>query len=1028
MPLKTIIIILFFCVSMFAREIEFRHLTVEDGLSQNTINCIFQDSRGFLWFGTQDGLNRYDGYTFSILRHEAADATTLSHSWIWDVFEDSRNNIWVATWNGLNRFDAERNKFIRYLPDSEDSLAISGSRPTSICEDDEGFIWIGTWGGGLNRYDYETDRFKVFLHDSGNENSLPNNFIRKLFITAQGELWIGTWNGLSCLTQDGEEDYRFRNFRHNADDSSSLSENRINAIIEDKQGLLWIGTFGGGLNQFDPVSGQFVRYGHIPSDPHSLSSDDVSALYEDQKGRLWIGTVDAGINQFDRENKQFMRIKHNPENKSSLKGNNAISIYEDQSGLLWIGANGLNIYNSKLEKFKHYHSNPLNPGSLSHNNVTAIYEDVHGVLWIGSGGGGLNQYDRRTDQFIHFKQESVNPFALTSDNVSSITGIEENTLWIGTRGGGVNRLDVRTDKFYPLLLDSDIPRARLMPYVNALAMDHSGSLWIGTYDNGLIRYNPDTKEYDHFISKPEDKSTIGGNYILRVYVDSENNVWSGIWGGGLSRYNRESGTFTRYNHNPNEPTSLGDNIVHSIYESHRDGKRILWVGTGGGLSYADLSQPEPLPFAHLSQRDGLPSNVVYGILEDPSGKLWLSTNNGISCFNPADQTFTNFDVRDGLQSNEFNSGAHLITSGGQFLFGGINGFTAFFPDSIKQSDFQPPIGFTTFRIFDKPVLSGIALNAAEQMELDYKQNFFSFEFSALDFTAPEKNQYAYILEGFDAEWIYSGTRRYASYTNLDPGHYSFRVKGSNSDGMFSKNEAAIRIIIHPPYWQRWWFRLLGIMLVLGILYGLYRFRVSKLLEIERMRIRIASDLHDDIGSTLTKIAINSEIIQSTKSADKIRISSQKIGQMSREIISAMSDIIWSIDARNDTFKDLVDRMRDFSSAAFAEKNIKLHFTGTGLTLNKKIPSYFRQNMFLIFKETIHNILKHAQASEVRIDFSASAGKYRLCVKDNGKGMDEKQIHRGNGIKNMKLRAQRIHAMIEIHSQEGTDVCLSGKLP
>ncbi|MBN2708985.1 MAG: hypothetical protein JXR46_08070 [Calditrichaceae bacterium] len=1022
--------ILFFHLSVIyialAQNINFKHLTVEDGLSQNTINRIFQDSHGFIWFGTQDGLNRYDGYNFKILRHDPLDSTSISHSWIWDVFEDSRKNLWIATWNGLNRYDPHNNKFIKYYPSAEDSFAMKGTRPDAICEDNEGFIWVGTWGGGLNRYDYKTDRFYSYFHHAEDQNSLADDYIRCIYYSSKKELWIGTWNGLSRLKKTIDHTYQFMNYRHNPKNHDSISDNKIVCITEDRQGRLWIGTLGGGLNLFNEQDGSFSRYVHEESDPHSLSGNDISAICVDNEGTLWVGTVNSGMNIFNKNKNRFVHIRHNPDNKKSLKGDNVFSIYEDQSGLIWIGANGLNVYNPRLNRFKHFSSDYQKQNGLSNNKVTSFYKSKDGNIWIGTDGGGLNKYNPAQDKFSSYKRIPGNSNSLCGNNISSIVGNERYGFWIGTRAGGVCRFDEDSEKFYPLIPDQD--KAKIIDYVNAMCMDGWGELWIATYNNGLIRYSINNADYSHFMTDPADTTTLSGNYLLSVYVDSQNDIWVGIWGGGLCRYHRDKDTFTRYAHNPVDPGSLGDNIVHCIYETVKAEKRILWVGTSGGLSSAEITESGLLEFEHISQKDGLPSNIIYGILEDRSGNLWLSTNMGLCCYNPERKTFTNYDIKDGLQSNEFNTGACLAAGDGQFYFGGINGYTNFFPDQIEKSAFVPNIRLTSFRVFDQPVSFNKSLNMLEKINLDYEQNFFSFEFTSMDFALPEKNKYAYMLEGFDKSWVYSGARRYASYTNLDPGEYVFKVKGTNSDGVWNEKGAEIKIIITPPYWQTWWFRFLLFISAIGILYIIHKYRLAKLLEIERMRIRIASDLHDDIGSTLTKIAINSEIIQNTDNSGRIKEASRKIGDMSREIIAAMSDIIWSIDARNDTLKDLLDRMRDFSSASLTEKNINLKFKTKGLMLAKKIPVQFRQNIFLIFKEAVHNVMKHAAADMVEINFNGTGGHYTLCIKDNGKGIDKDIIVKGNGIKNMKLRAGRIRSEIDIKNNQGTEICLTGRLP
>ncbi|MBN1408873.1 MAG: hypothetical protein JW956_13835, partial [Calditrichaceae bacterium] len=451
----------------------------------------------------------------------------------------------------------------------------------------------------------------------------------------------------------------------------------------------------------------------------------------------------------------------------------------------------------------------------------------------------------------------------------------------------------------------------------------------------------------------------------------------------------------------------------------------------GGLNKFDKKTET---FINFTTKDGLSNNVIYGIVIDKNKKLWLSSNNGLMYFDPDSRDIRNYTVEEGLQNNEFNAGAYFKTHEGKLIFGGINGLNIFDPDSIQQSKYQPPIVFTDFRLYNQSIQPGLIsplknpIQYTDKIELNYQDKVFSIDFASLDYNNPEKNIFYYQLEGFDENWIYAGTRNTVTYTNLNPGTYIFKVRGSNNDGIISKRSKSLIISIIPPYWQTIWFNTLIVLIVAALLYWLYRYRLTRVLEMERMRIRIASDLHDDIGSTLTKIAINSEIIQSTQNAEKIRQSSIKIGRMSREIISSMSDIIWSIDARNDTIKDLLDRMRDFSSTSFAESKIKVNFISSDFPLSRKIPVQFRQNVFMIYKESLHNILKHAEASEVEINFSITGGNYSLCIKDNGKGFDPAKGYSGNGIKNMKLRAARIHAKINMDNNNGCQVCLIGKIP
>ncbi|MDX2444634.1 MAG: two-component regulator propeller domain-containing protein [Bacteroidales bacterium] len=1012
---------LLLCIDGNSQSFHFRHLTIEDGLSQSTINCMFQDKKGYMWFGTQDGLNKYDGYKFEILRNDPSDTNSISHSWIWDVFEDSHSYLWIATWNGLTKYDPRNDKFTRFFQDENNSQSIQGDRPTSICEDEEGNIWIGTWGGGLNCYNPQTGIFTHFRMKKGDSVGIADDFIRKIFIDSQGKLWIGTWNGLSRLKKENDGEYNIQNFRHNTDDPNSLSSNQITCITEDKQGHLWFGTFGGGLNKLDPATNKFRHYKHNDREPGSLSSNDISMLLIDRKSNLWVGTISEGLNLFINTDESFLRILNNSDDESSLIGDNVYSIYEDNSGLLWIGAGGLNIYNRDQNQFKHFVHNPNNQNSLSNNKVTSFEEDSNGDIWIGTETGGLNHFDPIRNIFTSFSYQN-NQNSISSNNISAVVEDDYGNLWISTRGGGINKYNPTSKSFSQYLEHGLIPESEGMNYVNGIRFDSLGALWLATYNKGLIKYDVLNNLYSKYTSSVDPKS-ISGDYLLRIYIDSQNRVWIGSWGAGLSLYNREKKSFTRFLHNQDVPESICGNIIHTIYETSIGNAKTLWVGTSSGLSYMNISDSISNSFDHLFIKDGLPSNVIYGILDDNAGNLWISTNYGICKYNPKTNLFKNYDYKDGLQSNEFNAGASFKLKNGELLFGGINGFNSFLPDSIKESDYSPNIVFTAFNIFDQPQNVNQFVDTTQAIKLAFKDNFFSFEFAALDFSQPANNKYKYFMEGVDKEWIDAGTRRYVSYTNIDPGSYTFRVKGTNSDGVWSSNEASLKITITPPYWQKIWFQILFVLVFLLTLYAIHRYRLNRLLEIERLRIRIASDLHDEIGSALTRIAIHSEQIQSSKDDNRIHTSSRKIGVISREVISTMSDIVWSIDARNDSLNDLLDRIYDFTHNTLAVQDVKVSFSQRGLDKSKKIKINFRQNIYYILKEAINNIVKHASATEVNIVILNDEKNFTMQISDNGIGFDPTQKRTGNGLKNMQMRAKRIGGELSMDTDKGTNIKL-----
>ncbi len=1013
------------CLISFPQSLHFKHLNIENGLSQNTVNCIFQDSRGFIWLGTQDGLNRFDGYEFIVFRHDQSDTNSVSHSWIWDVFEDSHQNIWIATWNGLTKFNPNKNLFTRYLPDPKNPNNIRGGRPTSIYEDKNGYLWIGTWGGGLNRYDPATDRFTHFTHDTSDNNSLINDFIRTMFLDKEkNKLWIGTWNGLSQIDLDDTLHYRFNNFQPDTK-STSISSGKITSFSQDNKGNLWIGTFGGGLNRLEKDQKTFSNIMHNPS-KNSFSSNDIASLLFDHKGKLWIGTISNGIDIFDSNTQKFTHINHNPDEAQSLAANNVYSLLEDRSGLIWIGAGGINLFDYERENFNHYQHSQNNENSLSNNKITTFHEDKSEDIWIGTENGGLNRFCPDQESFTTFINNPKDPTSISSNSISSIAEDKSGNLWIGTRGGGLNRFDKHSSEFTRYQESPRIPESEGMNFINGICFDPPGTLWIATFDKGLIKFDIHNESYRHYWSIPEDSTTLSGNYLLRIYKNDQKYIWIGVWGGGLNAFDLSSDSFIRFMHDPDNPLSISGNIVHYIYETNSNTGKTIWAGTSNGLSYMQFTEKPTGNFTNLYMKDGLPGNVIYGILEDNSGSLWFSTNQGLSRYNPAKKTFKNYDKSYGLQSNEFNAGACLKLKSGQLLFGGINGFNIFYPDSIKESNYEPPLVFTSFKVFNEPLLPGPYLPDDHCISLSYKQNFFSFEFAALDYRQPSRNQYAYKMEGIDEDWVYTGTRRFVSYTNIEPGEYTFMIKGTNSDGLWSTHISSLNIRIKPPYWKTWWFKILGIILASMFFYMFHKYRLNKLLEIERLRTQIASDLHDDIGSALTKISIYSEQIQSGINKNMIQTSSRKIGTLSREIIATMSDVIWSIDSRNDTIENLIERMRDLAYDTLTVKDIHVDFQIKGLKKNRKIPVNYRQNIFYIFKEAIHNILKHANAGKVNIAINYTERNFTLKVKDNGDGFDPDRVKKGNGLKNMKMRAKRIGADLQFISSDGFQIVLNLK--
>jgi signal transduction histidine kinase/ligand-binding sensor domain-containing protein len=828
-------------------DIKFDRISLDQGLSQSVVLSILQDSKGFMWFGTQDGLNRYDGYEFLVYKPDPEDPDSLSGGFVAALLEDSSGALWIGTSGaGLDRFDPETGRFTHFRHDPDDPHSLGSNTVLSLFEDRDGVLWVGTDGGGLNRLllpapgpaggseakgsepgteAAQSARFSRYTYDPDDPHSLGGNSIQTIYQDREGLLWIGTHSGgLSGLDLETGRFVRYQNDPH---DPHSLSSNDVETIIEDRQGVLWLGTTDGGLNEFDRERGQFTHYKSDPGDPYSLRYDTVQAIYEDHEGTLWVGTNGGGLERLERDtgdgqSARFVHYQNDLSDPHSLSNDQVYSIYQDQGGVLWVGTfgGGLSRYDPVGEKFAHYQNDPEDPNSLSSNLVWSLLEDPTGELWIGTLGGGLNRLDRESvsgtgaPQYVHYRHVPTDTHSLSDDTVWSLHRDREGVLWVGT-SGGLDRFDPEAEQF------SNHPA----PPIFTVHEDREGVLWVGTWDGGLGRLDRETGKWAFYQNDPSDPHSLGDDSVISLHEDSEGALWAGTFGAGLSRLDREAGDgqagrFLRYEHDPADPNSLSHNTILAIHESPEG---VLWIATGGGgLNRLDLATET---FRHYREKDGLPNDTVYGILEDEEGALWLSTNRGLSRFDPRTETFRNYDVGDGLQSNEFNQGAYSISPGGEMFFGGVNGFNAFYPEEIQDNPHVPPVMLTSLTQGGEPVEAGAAVKSLSEVTFRWPRNFFEFEFAALSYADPEKNEYAYLLEGFDPDWIEIGNRRFGRYTNLPGGTYTLRMKGSNNDGVWNEEGAALKVTVVPPFWRTGWFLGSVALLMLAGVIGGYRLRV-----------------------------------------------------------------------------------------------------------------------------------------------------------------------------------------------------------
>lgn len=811
-----------------SQNLVFEEISIEQGLSQSIVFCILQDSKGFLWFGTEDGLNKYDGYKFTVLQHDPYNSNSLSYNEIRAIHEDSSGVLWIgAFYGGLNKYDPDQQQFTRYQHEPTNPRSLSHNNVKAIYEDKAGVLWIAT-DGGLNRFDRETEQFKRYQHDPANPNSLSNDILRDIYEDKSGVLWIATEDGLNAFDRQTES---FRVYRHLPANPNSLSNDLVTSICEDQSGRLWIGTFSG-LNRLDPARKRFTRYRNERDNPNSLSHDEIRAIFEDSSGLLWIGTNGGGLNLYDRENETFIRYHNDPQNPKSLSKDEIFSIYEDRSGILWLGTygGGTNKVEKRRKQFGLYKPDPNHPNALTHEIVWSIYEDDSGLLWIGTHGGGLTRFDRKQNRCTHYTHNPNDPNSISSNIVRVVYPDPTGQFWIGTNGGGICKFDRATETFTRYLHDPGDPTSLSHNEIRAIYKDRSGVLWVGTNGGGLNKLVSDRTAaspavFTRYTNDPDNPNGLSSNFVRVIYEDPDEAgrvLWLGTQGGGLNKFDRKTGTFTQYRADARNPNKLNNDYIFALHED-RDG--IFWIATwGGGLNRFDRTDGT---FTNYTVHDGLPDNQIYGILEDDGGNLWLSTNRGLSKFDPRTETCKNYTVDDGLQSNEFNGGSYFKSQSGELFFGGIHGFNAFYPQNIKDNPYIPPVAVTAFFKFNKEVHLKRPISQMKELHLSYKDYVFSFEFAALDFTAPMKNKYAYKMEGLDQEWYYTGSaKRFATYTTLPPGTYRFKVKGSNNDGVWNEVGTEIRIIIHPPFWQTWWFRALLVVVLTGLALILYKRRLK----------------------------------------------------------------------------------------------------------------------------------------------------------------------------------------------------------
>ncbi len=821
-------------------EVRFTHISVKDGLSQSTVYTICQDSKGFMWFGTQNsGLNRYDGYDFKIYRHKTDDSLSISSDDISNILEDKDGTLWIGTWGGgLENYNPVTETFTHYIHDPNNPTSLSNNRAQTLLIDKNNNLWIGTAGGGLCKYIRETDNFISYMHNPYDPFSISNNRIWTIAEDTSGILWIGTDYGLNKFDP---ETGKFKRYLPDVKDLKSLSHIEVRNVYIDHYNTLWIGT-SLCLNEYHPETDNFSHYHPFPDAITKLYPREINRILEDHNNVLWVGTQMGGLCIFDRETKTWTKHTHDPKNTSSLSYNDIRDIFEDRSRNIWISTRGggLNKMDLKPQKFKLYKKDPYNPNSLSGNRISAIIEDEDDYLWLGTDGAGLNRFNRYTGDYIHFKNDPNNPYSINRGSIQTLYEDYKGNIWIGFDINGADILNKNTLKAKHITADKTLESYLSNKRVNSIVGDKKAYIWLGT-KYGLCKYDNNTGNIKHYFHDPLDSTTIVNNNISILLYDLFGKLWIGTEY-GLSKFDPVTEKSVNYVNNPDDLSTISSDNINNLYE---DINGNILIGTTKGLN---IFNRKTQTFTYYTIKDGLATDDVYGILDDNNGHIWFSSFKGISVFDPASGYIRNFDIYDGLQNNMFSKKATLKSKTGEFFFGGIDGFNSFFPENVKHNPHAPKLVFTDFQIFNEPVKPGKdsplkrSITYTDEIILSYKQSVFSIWFSALEYTIPEKNQYAFKLEGFEENWNYMGNRRFAHYTNLDPDTYIFKVKASNNDKIWNTEGISLKITITPPFWKTTWFISLEIII---IIFGIALFikirernlrQYSKVLE-EKVKLR-----------------------------------------------------------------------------------------------------------------------------------------------------------------------------------------------
>jgi len=839
----------------------FRHISTEQGLSNTTINCIFKDSRGFMWFGTRNGLNRYDGMKITVYKNEPVNKYSLGNNFINCIYEDANHLLWIGTPYGLNSFNPETNRFNQY--DLKKAItSLTGFNDSSIC--------IATQADGIYQLNLQTGKFNNFRHQDKDQQSLNCDSVNCLYRDAEGKLFVGTQNGLSVY-DDSKKTFKPYTIIGLAKNSHVVSLNG------DRKGNLWLGINEQGLGVINAKTQQFNLFAHRDDDAASLSGNLILQVMCDAKDRIWVGTINQGLNLYDPEHNTFIKYFPKAESPGSLSNTTASAVYVDAQGNLWVGTHrgGINLSLAIADNFKLFKEG-IKENTLSYNDVKTFYEDTKGRVWIGTDGGGLNLFNREAGTFNRFKNIPGNVNSLSSDAIQTIAQDAQGNLWVGTWGSGLNVLDPNTGRVKRFRANAADKGAISSDYLQRLFLDSRGNFWAATYYGGLNLWDAKTQRFQRILKDPDGITSFTGNNVVSIGEDRDGHVWFGTDDGGLNCYDLATRRFSHYF--DHTKTKTDSRVIFT------DSKGRVWIGMAG-LYLFDAKQHS---FKLFTKKYNLGTEYIKGIAEDSHHRLWVSTSNGLAKLDPETGAGKLYTTYDGLQDMEFEANAYLKARDGQLFFGGIKGFNAFYPEDIKINTFAPPVFITDLQLFNKSIKPGAGdsilkkdISFTKSITLNYDQSDITFSFIALNYIINRNNQYEYRLDGLNNNWVKAGTERKAVYTNLSPGTYTFQVRAANNDGVWNTKGASISITIKPPFWVTWWFRTLMVLLVLLLINRVYAYRVGLIKKQNERLERLVAERTHELQDANEELQAQSEELRTQ--SEELQTQSEHLQELNQEL-------------------------------------------------------------------------------------------------------------------------------------------------